>query len=1035
MRKTLILLIAMLAGTVAATADTKTVFSESFDQCAGSGGNDGAWNGQIATGNIVADNDGWTFVSGSRAYQCAKFGAGSSKGSAETPALTSLSTSSDVQSTTLTFRAGAWNGDSEKTTLNLSIISAGELSQTSVTLTKGAFQNYSVTITGATKSSKIKFEAAKASNNRFFLDEVKVVQVVGSATGAPDAPSFTPESGSSVVGSMTVTMASSTSDVTFYYTVNGDTPTTSSASGSTVTLSGAGAYTVKAIAVRNGISSGMSTATFHVLPAAPTFNPSNGTSAVGNLAVLISTSEAGGEVYYTTDGTAPSASSNHGQTVTLTEPGEYTVKAIVIANGESSEVAMAGYTVRPYAPTLSPATGTIGEGSLTVTFACQTAGVTYHYTTDGSTPTASSASGASVTLRSVGDYTVNVIAVKNDVASTMSTAAYTVRRSGTSSLDNGDFALVTDASVLAAGDRIIIASAAEEGGAYAIANTSKANNRDQVAVEIIKKGDDLAIEEPSSDVEVYELVGQAGSWSLMATGSANAGKYLQCGGSSNGLKYTTTNTAATNKAAITINSEDNSADIVFNGGTGSCWIQYNSASSLFNCYSTGTTTQKPVYIYREVSDIIVIETVEGIANFKQTEPGTTVKLYLPVDADARVLYAENDGQGAFNAYVRDNSGAMCMQGIEPSRPLAYNQHLAGWIVGQYAEGENGLPLFTVAGDLTNTDELVIADRVTESNVMPVAIASTEVGDHLADWVTVSDLRVEESSMTLDNAFDVDDFEQPYTGALVDVSGIIAGNGLVYPLAPLGDPALTYVVNADKDFVLPPYDLNNVTVRWQHPLIADVWNPVVVPFDINDFDGQVAMFTGLEEGEPVRSSVTGEMIDAGDMQFSTVEAIDAGVPYLVKPYGDVTSLVVAGTTLRNTDVEPVRFNINGPVNLGSGAPRRALSAGNLYSMEGTYSPATVHDDYNTIKVLGSDGTWSNGLTMEVPGSSAYFRTPSNQAMNIVVDGQDVQTGIRDITVAAVAPQGIYNLMGVKMQCDWNELPAGIYIVNGRKAIKR
>ena len=29
----------------------------------------------------------------------------------------------------------------------------------------------------------------------------------------------------------------------------------------------------------------------------------------------------------------------------------------------------------------------------------------------------------------------------------------------------------------------------------------------------------------------------------------------------------------------------------------------------------------------------------------------------------------------------------------------------------------------------------------------------------------------------------------------------------------------------------------------------------------------------------------------------------------------------------------------------------------------------HHDYNTIKVLGSDGTWSNGLTMEVPGSSA------------------------------------------------------------------
>ena len=33
------------------------------------------------------------------------------------------------------------------------------------------------------------------------------------------------------------------------------------------------------------------------------------------------------------------------------------------------------------------------------------------------------------------------------------------------------------------------------------------------------------------------------------------------------------------------------------------------------------------------------------------------------------------------------------------------------------------------------------------------------------------------------------------------------------------------------------------------------------------------------------------------------------------------------------------------------------------------------------------------------------------------------------------QGIYNLQGVKMQGSLAELPAGIYIVNGRKVVKK
>ena len=76
---------------------------------------------------------------------------------------------------TLTFKAGAWNNGSEVTTLNLSM-TGGTLSVTSVTLKKGAWTEYEVTITDATEGAKITFEASTATKNRFFLDDIKIVQ-------------------------------------------------------------------------------------------------------------------------------------------------------------------------------------------------------------------------------------------------------------------------------------------------------------------------------------------------------------------------------------------------------------------------------------------------------------------------------------------------------------------------------------------------------------------------------------------------------------------------------------------------------------------------------------------------------------------------------------------------------------------------------------------------------------------------------------------------------------------------------------------
>ena len=144
-------------------------FYESFDSCNGTGGNDGKWSGQIATNTIATDNTGWTFTKGNGANACAKFGTGSKLGKATTPKL-GINTSS----ATLSFKAGAWNGTDEVTTINITANNGGTVSPSSITLVKGQWTEYVCNITGATEQTTITFSASTDSKNRFFLDEVMV---------------------------------------------------------------------------------------------------------------------------------------------------------------------------------------------------------------------------------------------------------------------------------------------------------------------------------------------------------------------------------------------------------------------------------------------------------------------------------------------------------------------------------------------------------------------------------------------------------------------------------------------------------------------------------------------------------------------------------------------------------------------------------------------------------------------------------------------------------------------------------------------
>jgi predicted CXXCH cytochrome family protein len=201
-------------------------------------------------------------------------------------------------------------------------------------------------------------------------------------------PNFSPGAGS-FTAPQTVTISDSTPNATIYYTTNGTTPTTSSAVyGGAITVSST--TTIEAVAVAYGYSlSNARSGTYTILAATPTFSPGAFGTFNPPQAVTISDATTGATIYYTTNGTTPTAASGTVYVGPITLTSTTSFKAIAVLGSSTSAVGSATYTMVPLNPTFSP--GAIGTftGSQAVTIADGTSGTTIYYTTDGSTPPSS----------------------------------------------------------------------------------------------------------------------------------------------------------------------------------------------------------------------------------------------------------------------------------------------------------------------------------------------------------------------------------------------------------------------------------------------------------------------------------------------------------------------------------------------------------------------------------------------------------------------------------------------------------------------
>lgn len=209
-------------------------------------------------------------------------------------------------------------------------------------------------------------------------------------------PVFSP-AGGSYATKQTVTISDATPTASIFYTMNGTMPTTSSELYSGPIAVGT-SETIQAIAVAADLSnSGVADASYTITnpqaATSPTFSLASGSYSSPQTVTIVDAT-AGSSIYYTVNGSVPTANSTPYAGPIVVNSTE-TIEAIAVANGyANSPASSATYTISgpavAAAPTFSLPSGTYSS-SQTVAIFDTAPNATIYYTTNGSTPTASSA--------------------------------------------------------------------------------------------------------------------------------------------------------------------------------------------------------------------------------------------------------------------------------------------------------------------------------------------------------------------------------------------------------------------------------------------------------------------------------------------------------------------------------------------------------------------------------------------------------------------------------------------------------------------
>lgn len=224
----------------------------------------------------------------------------------------------------------------------------------------------------------------------------------------------------------------------------------------------------------------------------------------------------------------------------------------------------------------------------------------------------------------------------------------------------------------------------------------------------------------------------------------------------------------------------------------------------------------------------------------------------------------------------------------------------------------------------------------------------------------------------------------------------------------------------------PEDAENVDVRVYRTLNANEWSTICLPFDMTEEQTKSAFGNDVELGD--FSGWTTTPNDAGDIiridvSFDPVTAIEANHPYIIKTSSAISDFVIYGATIAAEEAPELLV-------------RNGRKRGYMF---GNYVAGTPIEDGDLF--IANNKFWYSTGNTKIKAFRGYFELPDyltsfeEAAAKISFSFDGTPTSIEGVAEAENGNNDIYSVSGMNVGKNADRLQRGVYIVNGKKVVKK
>lgn len=257
-----------------------------------------------------------------------------------------------------------------------------------------------------------------------------------------------------------------------------------------------------------------------------------------------------------------------------------------------------------------------------------------------------------------------------------------------------------------------------------------------------------------------------------------------------------------------------------------------------------------------------------------------------------------------------------------------------------------------------------------------------------------------------------------------------------------------LANKTASFEAPTGTLANATLA-DRQFKANQWTTLCLPFSVSASQMRSVFGDDVVLDEVKQVAQSGEQVTV-DGQTSTMsrntlvmvhhvydQMAVAGVPYLIKPSQNVEKANFSTVYFPSTAVSPMAVDCGHGYTWKGVFANEAMGSGDYYvgSKDGNFKYYTTdgHDSYSFRSYLDFDSGKAGAKRMVLGAMELSF-----------IDSNSTTTGISNVMTISPADMDpralntgkVYNLQGQLVSdnsTDLNRLPAGIYVVNGKKEL--